>query len=280
MVTFAGAMAGGAKASVTPLSSEFKINHSDPEASVPSSEARNRQPLEFGYYIQDLVAFAMAAAKSGDHLAEARYYRAFAKAVPDEAIAFSKLCQALEAGGQREQAEQACRDALGRHGIQLDDYVRFVHLVLAKPGQLTSTASADVTSIIDHLQKNPETRIAGMHLQCELALHVHDVALLEKCTTGLSSVAPRDPKTISFLWALALEKGDRTGAENLIARAQAVGVPAGGIERMRQATSARLPTWPRRLLDWRALFAAFLVVSAVTALWILRRRRYIRQTAG
>ena len=96
---------------IEPLSTQFHINHADPASTVPTEAEKNAKPLEFGYYLQDLIAFAMAAEKAGDHLGAARYYRAFARAVPDESIAFQKLCESLQKAGRRDEAMAACRDA-------------------------------------------------------------------------------------------------------------------------------------------------------------------------
>ena len=179
-------------AGIEPLSTQFHINHADPQSSVPTDAEKNAKPLEFGYYLQDLIAFAMAADKSGDHLAAARYYRAFAKAVPDESIAFQKLCESLQKAGRLDEAKAACREALGRPGIDVNDYVRYTSLVLARKGALTKDELDDVNEIVDHLRREPATRAAGIHLQCELAMHNADVPLLQQCSGELAALAPNE----------------------------------------------------------------------------------------
>lgn len=271
-----------ADAPLTQLSSEFPINHADPEASVPAFALRNAHPLEFGYFIQDLAAFATAAGKSGDHASEARYYRAFAKAVPDESIPFTKLCGALEAGGQLQEAIGACRDALGREGAELNDYVKFVHLVLAKPaakdatGGPTAEESEDVVQVIDHLRKEPATRVAGTVLQCELAMRRQDVATWQACSAELQQSAPRDPATISFAWALAVRRHDEPEARRLVALAKASGVRPEGLARMEQATAGL--GWRGWLLDRRNLFGAFVLAVAASACLFVWRRRSVRRS--
>src|ERR1043165_5985237 len=94
--------AGRARAEAPPqMSRQFKIDHVNPDSSVPSVEERNDKPIEFGYYLQDLAAFAVAARRSGNRSLEARYYLAFAKAVPDRATGFARACEALEGANQR-----------------------------------------------------------------------------------------------------------------------------------------------------------------------------------
>ncbi|MEP6652022.1 MAG: hypothetical protein ABJA82_01605 [Myxococcales bacterium] len=256
-----------AHAKLTPLASEFQINHADPESSIPGPAARNAKPLEFGYFIQDLVTFAEAAAKSGDHQAESRYYRAFTKAVPDSSVGFSRLCESLEAAGQRAEAVAACRQALGLPGAMLKDYVRFVHLILSRddraPAELPPAELEDVKQVVAHLRQHPETAVAGSHMQCELGTRLESIALLEECTTALAAVAPGDPKTIAFQWALAVRKGDQQGARRLIERARTTGMKPEGIARMERATLTLGHAWGRWLSDWRALLAA--AVLAVLA---------------
>ena len=214
------------------LSSEFPIDLANPEASVPEAAKRNARPLEFGYYLQDLIALGADAMKRGDYGSAAHFYRAFSLAVPDRSVAFSKLCEALESGGQRQAAEQACRDALGRPGIELADYARFVRLLLAKPGVPAAADVEDITQIVAHLRESPATRLAGAQLECEYATHVDDLPLLERCSRELMTAAPGDPKAVTFGWAAALRKGDRATATRLIARAQELGIKPEGIRRM------------------------------------------------
>jgi len=270
--------APAARAKVEPtlqLSAEFPIDLANPEASVPDVAKRNAKPLEFGYYLQDLIALGDDAMKRGDHGAAAHFFRAFAMAVPDRSVAFSKLCEALEAGGQRQAAEQACRDALGRPGIELGDYARFVRLLLAKPGALAAADVEDIEQIVAHLRESPATRLSGAQLECEYAMHVDNLPLLDSCSRELMTAAPNDPKAVTFAWAVALRKGDREGAKRLIARAQALGIKPEGIRRMEAATAALRFGWRAWLAGWRGIAGAVVAVSAAAlgALLIVRRRR-------
>ena len=263
---------------IEPLSTQFHINHADPESTVPTEAEKNAKPLEFGYYLQDLIAFAMAADKSGDHLGAARYYRAFAKAVPDESIAFQKLCESLQKAGQREEAMAACREALGRPGIDVNDYARYATLVLAKQGPLTKDELEDLNTIVEHLRKEPGTRAAGIHIQCELAMHNSDVAVLQQCSGELAAIAPDDPKTISFQWAAAMRAGNGAEARRLIERARVNGMKAAGLQKMEKATDALDSGFGRR-----ALKAGVVVVSvfgAVLLALVLWRRRGPRPAAS
>ena len=265
-------------AGVPQLSSVFRINPADPEASVPSVQKQNAQPLEFGYFIQDLLALGAAAGRAGDHQAEARYYAAFAKAVPDDGAAFVKLCQAEEAAGHVDKAIAACRTALGLPGVELKDYVRFVHLVLGKAGDLSQQESEDVGAVIDNLRGTTETHLPGTVLQCELAMRNDNLESLRACTQELARLAPNDASTISFSWALAMRRRDRSEARQAIAQAKAAGIAAERVARMERAT-ADLDWW-RRLFGprWTTAAASCVVAGslAIALLLVVRRRRTVR----
>lgn len=267
--------AGVARAADLPqMSTRFKINHVDPEASVPGVAERNASPVEFGYYLQDLAAFAAKARRAGTHALEARYYLAFAKAVPDRATGFGRACEALENARQLEQALEACRTALELEGVELRDYVRFVRLILAKPAPLPAPEKDAMMRAIVHLRSDAQSRTAGLHLQCEAALHEQDFASLADCAHALERVAPNDTKTITFLWALASHEGNRRDAEILIERARSHGVSAAVIARMDNATRAL--GWrrfvPSHGVAWMTGLVAGAAALAVAGLALAARR--------
>jgi len=278
LFTLVIAAPGAARATgIEPLSTQFHINHADPQSTVPTEAEKNAKPLEFGYYLQDLIAFAMAAEKAGDHLGAARYYRAFAKAVPDESIAFQKLCESLQKAGKREEAMAACRDALGRPGIDVTDYVRYATLVLAKQGPLTNDELEDLNTIVQHLRKDPGTRAAGIHIQCELAMHASDLPLLQQCSGELAALAPDDPKTVSFQWAAAMREGNAAEARRLLERARVTGMKPAGLQKMEKATQAIDAGFGGRAL--KAGVGVVTVFAAVLLALMLWRRRGARQAA-
>src|SRR4051794_35105774 len=57
------------------LSSKFRINDADPESTVPSMKERNANPVEFGYYLQDMLVQAEAVRKAKDYTSLLRYRR-------------------------------------------------------------------------------------------------------------------------------------------------------------------------------------------------------------
>ena len=268
---------GGARASeATPREhlSHFAVNDADPEASVPNLEEQHDQPLEFGYFLQDLAAKAQRATKAGDHLAETRYYRALAKAAPNSAFAPRRLCDALEAAGDLANAVIACRTALTRDGSTSGDYIHFVKIVLKTTTPLPPGERQELDAVIAHLAHEADLGALPTMLSCDVALRFGDRPALEACTAELARRAPRDPKTVSLQWALALQKHDRGAALGLIDLARETGMNADGLAKMEKATRAMTLRWLGRMVAVAALVAlvAVLLVAGVRRAGGSRRR--------
>jgi tetratricopeptide (TPR) repeat protein len=250
------------------LSTLFPINDSDPESSVPGPKDRDGNPLEFGYYLQDLLAKAEAATKRNDHQVAIRYYRALAVSIPNQAQGWSKLCEAYEAARDRQRALGACKYAIDREGAELKDFTRFVDLVVGKPDDLLPEERTAVSDVVAHLDKQPELAVAAAHLRCKAAVKMNDGSALEACTAVLAKAAPDDPKTVVFQWSLAVLRGQREQAALLVDRAKAMGVATESIDRMSRVTAASGRPW-FLLIGGVALGA----VAFVVALLVVRRRR-------
>jgi len=260
----------------------YPINEADLLGSIPTPEQRDANPLQFGYFLQDLLDRAEAAVARGDHGNAARYYGAVATAVPDRAAGFSKLCRELEAYGEREEALKACDAALGLQGVVVEDFVRFVRLHLAKKTALTPEEIEKTKAAIAHLRAQENGAVLASHLSCEFGVKLEDVAMLETCTKVLAQTAPKDAKTISFQWALALKKGEPDVARRLIERAEQAGVAPEGLERMREATAKRLDAGGglEGILDTRILTIVFVAVGATLLALVVRQRRAMRSKAA
>jgi hypothetical protein len=238
--------------------SRLKIDDANPEASVPSAEQQASEPLQFGYFIQDLVERAEHAAKAGDHGAAARYYRALTRATTTS-VAPRQLCRELEASGDMLNAVVACRTAITRSGTTSRDFARFVKLVLAQKGPLPVNEKAELETQIDHLSAELQKQgslegdaadasaaggaILVPSLRCEVALRFRDTSGLEACAGVLAKVAPDDPQTVSFQWALAVDKHDRGEAARLVQRARILGMSQEGVARMERATTDMQRRW-------------------------------------
>jgi tetratricopeptide (TPR) repeat protein len=259
--------------------SDWAIDEADPLKSVPTEARRNENPLQFGYWLMDLVARATAASKRGDHSAAIKYYAALAKAVPDRATAFEKLCEEHEALGQRDDAVRACGLALFVEGSTLGDYDHYARLVLAKNGNLSAqevTALGDVLSHLRDAAKTSEAAAAmGDKLECQVAHRTGDVAELKECTAGMARRAPESPETRWYQWSLAFHQGRYDEANRMLADAKARGIDFKGAEQMQEVTSDAVNRRHRNvfLLLGGLLIAAVATVAAAMGLWRRSARR-------
>lgn len=226
------------------LSSKFSVSDRDPEGSVPGARERDANPLEFGYFLQDLLEKAERARKDNDMPAVIRFYRAVAKAVPDNARGWSKLCEAYELVKDRDRAIKACRYALDRPAVELQDHVRYVNLILDKASAegrpLAAAELTELNTVLAHLEKQEPKGSLDFtvnQLRCQVGVKMKDITTLEACTKALSRLAPDDPRTVVFSWTLALEKGQQREAEQLIDHAVKAGVVLENVERMRKVTA-------------------------------------------
>lgn len=263
-----------------------QIDDAHREASVPTPAQQLANPLAFADLLTDLGARAEGATARADHVAAARYYAALAKAVPERSYAFAKLCDSLEASGQREPALTACRTALTRQGTTAGDYTHFVKLLLAHEAPLTPDERRQADAAIGALEKEPRAELIATRVRCNVALHEHDQPALEDCTAKLVAAAPNDSSTIGFEWALALEKHDQGAAERLAGRALAAGLDRNVIARLQRATVGPRVRRSARALRWAlegalsVLLLAFLYAAAVPGLVRARRRLASRRLAS
>jgi len=263
--------AQGELATAGQLSQKFKIDDLNPEASVPTDRQRDRNPLEFGYFLQDLLDRAEQARKQGDFPAVVLYYRAVAKAVPERAKGWGKLCEAYQIVHDRDRALRACKFAVERAGVELGDYIRYVELLIDRDGDMTAGERTEASKVLDHLTAQPSLELISQQLRCQVGVKAKDVPMLETCTAALIKLAPRDAKTLVFRWSLAVQKGQRQEAERLIEETRKLGVVMeDNIQRMDGLTASLAgtarPTWPMLLLAAAALLVGvgILAVRAVT----------------
>jgi len=260
------------------LSSAFPINPGDPEASVPSIEARNKDPLQFGYYLQDLASEGAYADKAHDYAKAVKYWRALAIAVPDVGIGFRKSCQAYQKMNDREKALEFCAAAINREGIMLDDYVNYGQLLLAKPKALDPVELADIEAVIQHLRDGkdgqPDAGILAEQFACEVGMRLNDVKRLERCTQRLALATKNDQKTLFYQWSLAILNKNYPEARRLLGEMKKTPMKADALRRLEEATKAG--DWWRKLFrDWRygAGLGAAVLLLACTILWRRRRPR-------
>jgi tetratricopeptide (TPR) repeat protein len=217
--------------------SRWPIDDEHPDSKIPTEKERNAEPLQFGYWLQDLALKAEHASKRGDHLAAARFYEVLCKAVPDRAVGFGRACNEYEAAGELEKATNFCAEALLRDGLIVKDYTHFINLVLSKPGRLGEKETTALANVLAHMREDPEGRPFVDELECQIGARTSNVAQLKECTAALVARAPDDIKTITYQWTLAVADGQIREAETLLERARTAGVPAKDIESMKAATS-------------------------------------------
>jgi len=244
---------------------DFPIDDADPKKTVPPLERRNARPLAFGRYLMEMSARADDALEAAQNAKAVRYFEALTLAVPDRSVAFSKLCQSYEKLGDLVKAAESCRDALGREGVQLEDYQRFAGLVLQKP-QLTEGDVQDLLDVVRHLEQSPATRVAGARIDCELALRTKDRQRFEVCTKLLEEHAPNDARTLSYSWAFALLREDLPRATEIVERAERASIPAQALDRMKVAVAEAESLRFRRSAVWITVAVAGAILLALVAL--------------
>jgi len=250
----------------------WPIDEDKPERSVPTEAQRNRDPLAFGYWLQDVTAKGQLAAQRGDHEAAIRYFRALSKAVPDRAIGLTRLCDEYEAEGEREKAADACAIALWKEGVVYRDYEHYIHLVLAKQGPLSPAEIAEGHKIFDHLREDKTLNDGFYDLECQFSSRASDVRGLERCVAVAQAKAPDAPTTLIYEWELAVRKGNIPEARQLLDRMKASGLKPEVVERMNHEMGV-MAGKHIALVVYGLLFVACSVAAATAGILLARRRR-------
>jgi len=271
LLTAAGrpALADPAPVPVGGWLSKWPIDDEHPEKGIPSEAERNADPLNFGYWLQDLALKAEKAGQRGDHAAAIRFYMALAQAVPDRAVPLLKACDEYEAAGDLQNATNACGSALLLDGLKVRDYAHFIHLVMAKPGPLGVKETAALATVLQHVRDDPDGRDAADELECQVGTRTANVAQLKECTAGLAARAPDDPRTVVYEWTLAVQEGNFGEAEKLIEHARSVGVK---VDEMKAATAGRERKHRIQIAVLIAALLAILGGATLAARAILRKR--------
>jgi tetratricopeptide (TPR) repeat protein len=252
--------------------SKWPIDPQDPSKNIPSDKDKNADPLEFGYWLQDVAWKAAHASKKGDHEMAAKLYGALADAVPDRAIGFTMACQEYETLGQLDRAINACGQGLLRDGTLVKDFVHFVRLVLAKPGPLGKKEIEGLAQVVAHMRDDPASRDFADDIECQIAVRTSNVAQLRECTAGLVERGESGATLLSYQWNLAILETKFGLARQLVERAKLAGMPAENAASMLKTTSSR------QRLYWGRVFLGVLALGLLgagirVALKALRQRR-------
>jgi hypothetical protein len=253
--------------------SRFRINFADPEKQIPTVDERNQDPLQFGYFLQDLNAEAMKAERKGDWQSAVKFWRADAKAVPDMAIGFGRACRAYQILGDISNALEFCARAINRDGSTVEDYLRYAELLTNRTGLLSPEEVQDLDAIAKHLREEGEQVGPAAVVDCRVGVKLEDRARLESCTQVLGKLSPQDPHTMTFQWSYAMLRQDYAEANRLVAGMEKTSMNRQALAQAREATSKASAWWRRPLTDWRyALALGTAVLSAVVGVLLLRRR--------
>lgn len=212
----------------------------DPEH-LPTREEMNQNPAATGLLLFDLLERAESAEKNKDYATAAKHYAAIANAVPDRAVAFSKLCEMYQALGERDRGVAACYRATGLEGVKVADYLRYATLLLSKPaGQSFSAAEAnELRSTFDHLKESKIDNREVDVLACQFAVAVEDHHAMKQCVLRLEDKLPGSPIALTYQLSLALFERDYSRARALIEEARRINMSQESIALMNAEVAAR-----------------------------------------
>lgn len=255
-----------------------EINDADPESSIGDVGSLNRDPIATGYMLMEMSLRAETAESAGDWPKALRYYRALAKAVPDRAVGFAKVCKVYEAMSERELAIQACRRATGLQGAKLEDFLRYASLILDRTPDGVAPAQADIAeidSVLEHLRAERAQGPGPDLIECHLGVKLESADRLRGCVERLEQSVPSDPNTFAFRFSLALVENDFEAARAVIQGARDAQLPAGALELMQRELSRRERAKLMHGLGRAASFIAVPVAALGAALALWRRRRRV-----
>ncbi len=255
--------------------SQFPIDFDNPEGQIPTIEQRNANALEFGYFLQDLAAEALKAERKKDYQAAVKFWRASAKAVPDEAVAFSRACRVYQILEEREHGIEYCGKALNLHGSTVEDYLRFAELVVSTPIPLTDPEVQDLDAAVQHLTAQPDGQGPAAVIECQLGVKLEDEKRLAHCTGVLAKSTPNDPHTLTFQWSLAMKRRDYSEARRLLAAMNKAAMAPAALAQLQSATDEAAKWWKRPFTDPRYGFGV-LALIVIGAVLVFRKRAQLR----
>jgi hypothetical protein len=251
--------------------------------SLPSREELNRDPAATGLLLFDLLEGAAAAEKSGDTRGAVHAYEVIARAVPERATAFSKLCELHRALGEREAAIAACYRATGLPGSKVADHLRYVELLLGKPpGEPFDSRELDeLRASFDHLRNEGVTGPELEVLECQFAVVLEELDPLQRCVERLRATLPSEsPFRLTYEMSLALFQDDLERARAILREARQADMNAESLELMEAEIARRAAAGPGGALaplggsSFAGVLGGGLAVAALAAAgWFAHRRR-------
>jgi tetratricopeptide (TPR) repeat protein len=257
--------------------SRWHINYDDPESSVPTAAQRDKNPLEFGYHLQDLLAEGQKAEEKHDDKTALKFWRAVAKGVPESNVGFFKACRTYERLGSREKAIEFCAKGLTLPPEYSPlEVTHYASLVLAKDTALDQREILDLDEVSNHLRdsKKPLATFYAEQIQCDLAVRLGDEPRWVKCTTALGKLAPKDPRTITYQWSLAMKRTDFKAAAGFIAQAKQSAMKPESLAELERALGAARSEQRNR---WIQIGLGSLALALALAFAISRSIRWVRR---
>jgi len=249
---------------------------------VPTAQEMNADPASAGIALFDMLESAASAEKKKDYATAVKYYQALAQIVPEQATAFSKLCENYEAMGDRQHGIAACYRATGLPGTKVADNLRYVRLLLsAPPGQaLTPVEAGQVRATLEHLAgagvESAEVDLLG----CQFAVAIENRDAIRGCVQRLEQTQPGTPITLTYRMSLALLERNFSQARALIEEARRIPLNPEAIALMEREVEAlqhpgggvvaSLSNVPK---GWLASLGALgAAIAGLALLWVRRRR--------
>jgi hypothetical protein len=190
------------------------------------------------------------------------------------------LCTSYVALDDWDKSYESCGQAISKPGATVEDFSRYVSVVLKKKGALTPDQIKGLDEVIAHLRSEVPKSPLPDELLCQVGARLQDPDRLQTCAQRMTQRAPSDPKTISYQWAAAIARKDYSEARELIDQArQKRQVPPEALESMAAATLAAEPWWLRTLRDQWAIAVAVIALLGLLTTVLLTLRR-VRRAAG
>lgn len=135
------------------LATKWKVNDADPKSNIPSVEERNKDPLEFAYFLQDMAARAEGSFRKDDWRNAIKYYEALGHAVPESWISFNRLCYAYGKVGAYSIAAANCGRAVSLPMAKVIDHIRLIDYSI-KSERFGTTDVQNIEQSLAHLRKH------------------------------------------------------------------------------------------------------------------------------
>ena len=260
-----------------PSAPKWQIDDADPEANVPTQAEANQAPLAFGDYLMELTARGITAMERENPESAVKYFRALVKAVPDRSAGYSRLCEAYAKAGDLVQADEACFAAIRHPGAKTQDFRRALQLRVARRAELTDEEIEATKAIVVHLRDQGADPLLIAQSECDVASVLGDGAGMEACAATLNELAPDDPRTVTYSWALAVKHRRFFEARRLLQRAEQINVEPNSLDKMRAGTSA---LWRQMASSWGLAGVAIIAVLGLGVLGAFQLRRRVRPVSA